>query len=286
LYAAFAGELREGWVPDNYFGWVVSPAWQGRYGGISSANALSAQLLKTDALPDILYYANGLFFSPGWRAVDDGQVKDILFAGNDRVIYKPDDGLQGRRIRFYTPQDFDVQKIKREGSGVFQSYIRQHEFFDAFMPDSVCTIRLTTVVTDTGHIECRAASLRMGRSGDTHLKTLHACRVSIDLATGMMQEVGTLPGWNLVNAHPDTKKAFAGSEMPHFSACVDFVKNLHRSVPHCRIIGWDLVVDKDEKIVLMEWNGGCLGLSFLEATQGPCFGDLGWEGLRATARYS
>jgi hypothetical protein len=264
----------------------VSPAWQGRYGSISSANALSAQLLQTDALPDILYFANGLFFTPDWQVVDNGRVKDVLFADNNRVIYKPDDGLQGRRIRFYTPQDFDVQKVMREGYGVFQSYIRQHEFFDAFMPDSVCTMRLTTVVTGTGNIECRAASLRMGRGGDTHLKTLNACRVSIDLATGFMQEVGTLPGWRLVTAHPDTKKAFANSEMPHFSACVNFVIKLHQHVPHCRIIGWDLVVDKDEKIVLMEWNGGCLGMSFLEATQGPCFADLGWEKLHATALYS
>jgi hypothetical protein len=29
----------------------------------------------------------------------------------------------------------------------------------------------------------------------------------------------------------------------------------------------------------MEWNGSFPGIKFHEATQGPCFDDLGWEQL-------
>src|SRR5690625_1937623 len=35
VYAATAGEFREGWIPDNYYMSVVLPAIEGRYAGLS-----------------------------------------------------------------------------------------------------------------------------------------------------------------------------------------------------------------------------------------------------------
>ena len=50
--------------------------------------------------------------------------------------------------------------------------------------------------------------------------------------------------------------------------------------PYARCVGWDVTVDADEKVMLMEWNAEHNDVKFSEATQGPCFSDLNWERLR------
>ena len=45
VYSAVAGEFREGWLPDNYYGWVVAPRLQGAYGQSSALRRLASAYL-------------------------------------------------------------------------------------------------------------------------------------------------------------------------------------------------------------------------------------------------
>jgi hypothetical protein len=42
---------------------------------------------------------------------------------------------------------------------------------------------------------------------------------------------------------------------------------------------WDLCIDGDGAVRVLEWNGGHNDITFSEATQGPCFADLDRETL-------
>jgi hypothetical protein len=72
---------------------------------------------------------------------------------------------------------------------------------------------------------------------------------------------------------------YAGKKIPNFQNCVSTVLELHQQLPYVRCIGWDLIVDEQEQINLMEWNGLDNDIKVSEATQGPCFSDMGWEHL-------
>ena len=279
VYSAVAGEFKEGWIPDNYYGWVVVPKMKGLYGEIAKANSLAAKLLNTDRLPDIAYHVNRLFFSPAWEALPPETVAKYIFKHDDSVVYKADNSLQGKGIHFLDKGTFDIEKIRKTGNGVFQKYINQHDFFDELMPHSVVTLRLTSVVEDSGNVSCRAAYLRIGRNEDTHVKSATAIKVPVDLKTGRLYEKGYLVDWHSIDRHPDTNTLFAGKEIPKFQECVAYVIKTHQAAPYCRSVGWDLVVDKNEEIQLIEWNGTHNDIKFSEATHGPCFADLGWEKL-------
>jgi hypothetical protein len=54
-------------------------------------------------------------------------------------------------------------------------------------------------------------------------------------------------------------------------------------VPYARCVGWDLTVDSDEQVMVMEWNAEHNDVKFSEATQGPCFADLDWQRLKPPA---
>jgi hypothetical protein len=160
---------------------------------------------------------------------------------------------------------------------VFQKRIVQHDTLARFAPGSVATIRMTTAVDDQGRIGLRACYLRLGRAQDACVQSRSHVRIAVDLASGALAEVGYLPDWQQVSAHPDTHVPFAGTRIPSFSACIATVIAHHRKFPLVRTIGWDLAVGRDGAVIVMEWNASHNDIKFSEATQGPCFADLHWD---------
>ena len=279
VYSAVVGDFKEGWIPDNYYGKVVIPAIKGNYRTLAQFKTLSNQLFQSSAFPDVAYYVNGLFLGKNRTALDEREVKEVLFKNGEVVVYKLEGSGRGEGIFLFDKDSFDTKKIQRLGNGVFQDYIDQHPFFKKFMPSSVATLRLTTIIDNSGNPSVRACFLRIGRSVDTHVKGSSNIKTSVNLKTGELDAPGYLPSWLTVDKHPDTDIAFAGRRIPNFDNCVSVALELQRLIPYVPCVGWDMVVDRDNGIKVMEWNGGHNGIKFSEAAQGPCFSDLGWERL-------
>lgn len=280
VYTAVSGRFKEGWIPENYYGSVVVPTLQGRYGRVADLRGLNAVMLQSDAFPDLLAYANGIFFDTAYRFVSPDAVHDKLFKNHERVVFKLDNSLQGRGIYFFTPDSFSVEKIQRLGNGLFQQVIQPHRLFETFVKHSVATLRITTVYKDDGEVSVRACHLRMGSGEETHVQARSQIRVPIHIESGAFHDRGYTAEWRETRIHPASHMGFAGNVIPAFSACVRTVTELHQKVPYTRCIGWDVTVDREENVRLLEWNAEHNGIKFSEATQGPCFADLGWERLR------
>jgi hypothetical protein len=279
VYTVFNRTFKEGWIPDNFYGSVVVPSLKGWHGKISNLKTMSRLIFRSDAFPDVGYYANGLFLTADNVVIPDAQVRSVLFRDTDRIVYKLDGSGQGAGIFIVDEKSFDTELIRAQGNGVMQAFIRQHRVFDEFMPSSVATLRFTTVVDDSGAISVRSCFVRIGRKGETHVTAHSDVCVPIDLTTGAFDRKGYLGNWLAVDAHPDTGKPFAGVSVPAFQQCLSTVLDLHSKIPFARCIGWDLAVDQDENVKVMEWNAEHNDVKFSEATQGPCFSDLKWERL-------
>jgi hypothetical protein len=277
VYSAVSGMFKEGWIPDNYYGSVVVPAIKGGYGKISDLRSLQNTIFRSEAFPDLAYFVNGLFLTPDNTPVAPPNVKHLLFAGRDEIVFKLDNSLQGRGIFFFHRNSFDLQKIEALGNGVFQERIVQHEALNRFAPGSVATLRMTTTVDDNGQIALRACYLRLGRADDTHVQSKSHVRVAVDLSSGELAREGYLTNWLTVPAHPDTNVEFSGTKIPAFAKCVAMVLAHHRNIPLTRSVGWDVAIGRDEAVKLMEWNALHNDIKFSEATQGPCFTDLRWD---------
>lgn len=282
-YTAFNRTFKEGWIPDNYYGWIVVPKLKGMYGKISHLKPLSRLLFHDDVFPDIGYYVNGMFFSADHVAIPDAKVAELVFACTDTVVFKLDQSMQGRGVFIMNRANFDVARIKQLGNGVLQRFIVQHESFRQFASKAVATIRLTTVVDNAGDISLRACFLRLGRTTDSFIRPDSEICVPADLASGRLNREGYSSDWIGVDAHPDSRTRFEGVTLPAYEQCVRKVIELHAKVPYARCVGWDVTVDADEQVMLMEWNAEHNDVKFSEATQGPCFSDLKWENLKLGA---
>jgi len=282
VYAAFSGTFKEGWIPDNYYGGVVVPSMKGGYGRISNLKPMSRVIFGCDTFPDLAYFANGLFFTDRNLVVREQEIEHVVFRECDKIVFKLDGSAQGKGIHFFDRESFDCGLIKSLGNGVIQKFIVQHPLLSTFAPNSVATLRLTTAVDNLGRTSLRAAFLRLGRARHTHIRIDDEICVPVDLGTGELAREGFLTDWGATEEHPDSKVRFAGLKMPAFNDCVDTVLQLHSKVPFARCIGWDVTVDSDGKVQVMEWNGEHNDVKFSEATQGPCFSDLKWELLNAS----
>ena len=280
VYSAVAGRFKEGWIPDNYYGSVVVPKLKGDYGKVSCLKSLQSTIFSHDSFPDILSYANGVFFDTEYRVLHPNSVKEKLFSGRGKVIFKLDSSEQGKGILFFDRESFEPGKIYKLGNGIFQRVINQHEVFQEFAKESVATLRMTTVIEDDGITSLRACYLRLGTGTDTHIQSKTNIRLPIDIKSGAFKSLGFTPDWLEIECHPTSKVKFQGKSIPAYDKCVDLVISLHKRVPYTRCIGWDVTLDDQENVRVMEWNAGHNGIKFTEATQGPCFSDLHWERLK------
>ncbi len=213
--------------------------------------------------------------------VREQEIEHVVFRECDKIVFKLDGSAQGKGIHFFDRESFDCGLIKSLGNGVIQKFIVQHPLLSTFAPNSAATLRLTTAVDNLGRTSraafCALAERVIPTSG---LTTKSACRwISV---TGELAREGFPTDWGATEEHPDSKARFAGLKMPAFNDCVDTVLQLHSKVPFARCIGWDVTVDSDGKVQVMEWNGEHNDVKFREATQGPCFSDLKWEPLNAS----
>ena len=284
VYTAVSGGFKEGWIPDNYYGLVVSATKSDGAAKIVRLKSFTNRILDTEALPDVAYTIDGIYYSRDFRPLREDELIGLLFDGSDRTFFKADDSCQGRSIWILTREDF--MRAPRQPpldaplpDGVFQAPIRQHPFFDVLSPNSVATLRVTTVRELDGNISLRAAYLRLGRSADSIVRSASHVRVALDRETGVFSDIAFLPDWRTTRMHPDTGETFAGRSVPHFDEAIALAKSLHASCPHMLCIGWDLCIDDHGQPKLMEWNARHNDIKFSEATTGPCFRGLGWENL-------
>ncbi|MBX2815654.1 MAG: hypothetical protein KTR24_06645 [Saprospiraceae bacterium] len=244
---------------------------------MSSIQSFNTAVFGHGHFPDLLYRANHLWLTPDRVIVAPDRVKDLIFSHTDRVVFKRDGSGSGRGVFAIDKDQFDHASVESLGDGVVQTYIKQHPALRRLSPEAVATIRITTVVDHHGRMSLRGSYLRLGREGDAHVRSSSHIRVPVNQDTGMLEERGFTPAWQRIAEHPDTKASFVDQQIPSYASCRSLVLKLHAQVPMVPLIGWDMAIDEEGQVHLMEWNGIKTDIKILEATQGPWYADLGWE---------
>ncbi|MDU8913853.1 sugar-transfer associated ATP-grasp domain-containing protein [Aestuariicoccus sp. MJ-SS9] len=271
LYAECQRVFREGWFPETYYHEKVRPRINGLYHRMAEFRAANTRLLGTEWVPDAAFVVNGRMMRPDGTTMRAAELREIA----ERFVFKPDHSAFGKGIRFLEVRELDGLDLGALGNGVLQPLIRPHESFAEFGTRALATLRIGTVLQTDGTPEVRTAYLKLGRARETHVVAASQVRVPVDWATGSLSTEGFLADWRPMTAHPDTGRAFEGHRLENIAACTGAVLAMHRKVPFARYLCWDVVVDASGAVQLLEWEGGVV--SFAEATQGPCFADLGWE---------
>lgn len=186
-----------------------------------------------------------------------------MFARLGEIIVKPHNATHGIGVRKLNYKDTaDVQalyeQLKSENCFVEQ-VIHQIEDIARLNRSSVNTLRVNTLIRDNGEIDITNVTIRIG-SGDAVADNLHNNGVcaTVDRETGVVISRGADLQLRNVVYHPDSHEQIIGFKIPCWDKITATVKEMATVIPQMRYVGWDIAVDEQENIVVLEGNN-CAG---------------------------
>jgi hypothetical protein len=219
-----------------------------------------------------------------------------LAGAQDRVILKPSvDSQGGKSIVMLTSKEGALfsgsEKVTKKwldlhlvDNFLLQEVVRQHPFYERFNPTSLNTLRVYTyrsVEDESVHV--LHSVLRVGAPGfaiDNVSSGGKACGVSSEGAlNGNIYDINGM-GYEALNGLDSLK----GTSLFKYEAVLDLAKQLAAEQHYCRVIGFDLCVDENERVLLIELNNFDVGVDMLQFCNGPLFGSFTDEVLAFCVR--
>lgn len=283
FYAVWNGRFREGWVPEDYFQSVAIPQINGAFHKICQARTLQRRLIGDPSMPDIAYFVGGEWFDLDGARVPRAGVAGFLFGDANEVCIKAEETIWGRGVSFETREGFDLDRIERQGNFCVQRLIRQAEWFDQLSPAAVATVRIATGKIAGARPHVVGAFIRLG-FGAARAIGRESVEAPILDAEGAINPFAVDVEWRRFTHHPETGLALDGLRIPEYRRMTEHCLGLHDRLPQFGYIGWDVVLDREGAIKVMEFNTAHPETRLIEMSLGPCFRDFGLERYRAATR--
>lgn len=235
------------------------------------------RLFKDTKQPEaVLYRINNIWVDADYRLISREQMRKAVEGKGELVIKQANDSEGGSNIFFISGEnmmeqlDSACKSIKKDI--IVQCAICQHDVMNYVNPSSVNTIRVISLLSQDG-VKVYSAILRMGVKDfrvDNISKGGIACGIDSD---GRLRS----PAYNYKGqafyTHPTTGVKFDEVVLPNFDKVCDLVRGAHPSIPHFRLVSWDVSVDAQGEPLLVEANL-CYGeLNLHQLTNGPLFGE-------------
>ena len=155
---------------------------------------------------------------------------------------------------------------------IVQHVMVQHPALAAFNLTSVNTIRVVTMVLH-GEAHILSAILRIGQAGS------QVDNVSKGGYQAVIQPDGTLAKYAYTHEGGQHKHVtqtlsgtvFEGAVIPNWKEVQRTAKDLALKLPHLKLIGWDLSLDEQGRVTLIEFN---CHFGQNQENCGPTFGDM------------
>ena len=193
---------------------------------------------------------------------DWGRFKE--FCGkHGKIIVKPATGSLGMGVEIIDSTKYSTIKLRKKfekfintkKGAICEELIRQDARFEIIHPESVNSLRIATYLTENSDAKVICAYLRTGQ-GDSIVDNAGAGGIyaAIDISNGVVDTDAVDERGNIYVTHPDTGFAFKNFEIPEWGGAKELVAAAARSVPHIRLIGWDVALSEDKGWQLIEGN--------------------------------
>lgn len=123
-------------------------------------------------------------------------------------------------------------------------------------PWSINTIRVVTFYdSKNDKVHYMNARIRIGNK-QNNVDNFHydGIGANIDIATGVITSLGYDTHNRTYVSHPITGKQIIGLQIPKWQECIQYIEKAVRHIPTIRYIGWDLVIQENGTLCLIEAN--------------------------------
>lgn len=186
-------------------------------------------------------------------------VKQCLFTGGGKGVKK----LQ-------TPSDEQIYKILSGSDFIVQEIVAQHDFFSNLNASSVNTIRMETLNLN-GTTSVLSSFIRIGPKGSflDNISGREGMVVGVD-NNGVFSSFGLNKDYDVVYESSMGKK-FEGLIIPNYDKIMSTVMEFHKQFPLVNLINWDVAIDKEGIVKIIEINLNAMNPLYHQIFNGPIF---------------
>ena len=220
----------------------------------------------------------GLIFDEEYRQMTVQEALQAISQEKEVIIKPSQESGSGRGIWFCKPGAEQERLLafledKNESNYIVQKIVKQHPALEAVHAGSLNTVRVCTLMLDDG-VHVLSAVLRMGVN-DSRIDNVTAGGISARIMPG-----GTLDKYAYTyfsgekfTRHPQGL-VFEGHKVPSFEKVIETVKKAAQCIGNFRLVSWDVAVDENGEVLIVEANMRNGGINLLQFDDGPLFGDL------------
>jgi hypothetical protein len=231
----------------------------------------------------------GIYYDGGMDIISEAEAVERCLNSSCVLFIKPALYTCGSKgITAVDPCDLTAEDLK----GMFydtgmnfivQQEIEQHPELAVLNPDSVCTVRINTllmddkvhILTEVMRVGGRGEKVPLHGEGSYFAQILDDGRLHEKVLFRDPDESSLITGVHITWRSAEDYGLYDGSyRVPGIDDLREFAKKLHMRLAHFRFIGWDLTLDKDGDPVLIEFNLSPGTICGQLSTCTPIFGDM------------
>ncbi len=220
----------------------------------------------------------GLLFDGAYRQLTVQEAMGIMGKEEEVIIKPSQESGSGRGIWFCKPAQ-EQEKVaeflndKKEANYIIQRIVKQHADLEAVHANSLNTLRICTVMLDDG-VHILSSVLRMGVN-KSRIDNVTAGGISARIMSdGRLDKYAyTYFTGERFDKHPQGL-VFEGHPIPCFEKVLETVKTAAQRIGNFRLVSWDMAVDENGDVLLIEANMRKGGINLHQFDNGPLFGDL------------
>jgi len=279
LYTEIRREFVEGWLPYDYYRYVLLPKMNPKnYRYLSDAKTYDYRLFGEFAIKPLFVYVSGILYNAELEIIDESQLRSILSQHNDTIVIKEEFGMKGKQIQIIHSSEFAPEKLSKKINYVVQPYVKQYKLLNDLYPDSLNSFRITTYLKDNGEVALIFSILRFGVDGKRiDNLSIGGHYIYFD-SSGKPTDTsysGELWCYKGEERHKNTGFLFKDLKLPMYDKMMEECKKAHKNYPYLRLIGWDVCIDEAGDPKLIEWNAICPGFWPFEGLFGPLWKEHG-----------
>jgi hypothetical protein len=279
-YTAKNGRFDPRYIPNDLYFTKIDQHFNNRKLGYGFNDKNYYSLIFPEVMqPKVLVRKIGTFlYSEDYKIISVDAAVEVIKSESEVIIKPTQETGSGRGISFVKTNESENELRElllndNEENIIIQAIVRQHDSLATIYPTALNTIRVTTLTMDDG-VHILSAILRMG-SGNSRVDNASSGGISVGINDdGYLNDKGhILYSGRQTDKHPDGF-VFKGFKVPEFDKVKSCVKRLAQYTGNFRLVSWDMTVDKNGNVVLIEANMRKGGIAIHQFNNGPLFGDL------------
>lgn len=210
--------------------------------------------------------AFGSFLNREWLDITTASLDEFRgFAERHAAFFaKARSGMFGKNAGRYDAETYNtpdkleaLYKQLKTNNCIVEELISQHPSLEMFNSSSVNTLRVVTLRCADGTPKVMAGVLRIGRAGKSADNFHHhGIAATIDVECGVVNALGIDRDFKRYIIHPDSGEQIIGFQIPFWDRIVETVCKAATVIPEVRYIGWDIAIDRNGNIQVVEGNYG------------------------------